>query len=224
MLTVSKAWQTTYPGAAVGVLAMDQVIAPRKHPGLAKRKAELEEALRARFKGWSRSDLKELPAVQPYVAYYKRFKKSYHLLLQLESVAFKNKSIPRVAPLVEAMFMAELKNQLLTAGHDLAKVEPPVTVRVAAGDEAYTTMGGSEQILKEGDMYIADTRGVISSIIYGPDRRARIRPSTTQLLFTVYAPQGVGNEAVESHLRDIEDNILLIAPEAKVTERSVYGA
>ncbi len=203
---------------------MSQVTAPKKHPGLAKRKTELEEALRARFKGRSRSDLKQLPNVQPYIAYYKRFKKSYHLLLQLESVALKNRSIPRVAPLVEAMFMAELKNQLLTAGHDLARVEPPVTVRVANGVEAYTTISGSEQILKEGDMYIADSLGIMSSIIYGPDRRTQIRPSTTQLLFTVYAPQGIGNKAVESHLRDIEENILLIAPEAKVTERAVYGA
>jgi hypothetical protein len=50
--------------------------------------------------------------IKTYHDYYKRFKKTYHILLQLESIVFKNKSIPKVSSLVEAMFMAELKNLL----------------------------------------------------------------------------------------------------------------
>jgi hypothetical protein len=36
-------------------------------------------------------------------------------------VALKGKAIPRQAALVEAMFMAELENLILTAGHDLVR-------------------------------------------------------------------------------------------------------
>ena len=61
--------------------------------------------------------------IQAYAAYYERFNKTYHVQLQLESVALKGKSIPRVSALVEAMFMAELENLLLTAGHDLDVVQ-----------------------------------------------------------------------------------------------------
>lgn len=224
MLSVTEAWQAAYPGAAVGVLAMTAVENPKKHTALADRKAALEDALRARFKGQDRADLKELPNIQAYIAYYKRFKKSYHVLLQLESVALKNKPIPQVAALVEAMFMAELKNQLLTAGHDLALVEQPVAVRVAEGDERYTTIRAQEQILKEGDMYIADRAGIMSSIIYGPDRRTRIRSSTTEALFTVYAPPGVSEDSVEAHLGDIVENVLLIAPDAEIATRAIHRA
>jgi hypothetical protein len=36
-----------------------------------------------------------------------------------------------VAALVEAMFMAELENQLLTAGHDLAEVQGTIRLGIA---------------------------------------------------------------------------------------------
>ncbi|MBF8281343.1 MAG: hypothetical protein HW378_258, partial [Anaerolineales bacterium] len=116
MLIVSEAWQTNYPGASQGILVMRNVANPEHHPALEKLKTELEEQLRARFAGYDKAALTALPSVQPYVAYYGQFKKTYHVLLQLESVALKGKPLPRVAALVEAMFMAELKNQLLTAG------------------------------------------------------------------------------------------------------------
>ena len=65
------------------------------------------------------------PVLQAYDAYYRQFKKTYHVQLQLESILFKGKSIPSVAALVEAMFMAEMNDLLLTAGHDLDALHLP---------------------------------------------------------------------------------------------------
>ncbi len=173
MFIVTEVWKTAYPGAAVGVLAMHTVVNPEHHPVLEKQKEELENQLRSRFSSYDRAALKALPTIQAYNTYYKRYKKTYHVQLQLESVVFKGKSIPRVAGLVEAMFMAELKNLLLTAGHDLAAVQMPVGIDVAKGTERYIRLNGQEQELKPGDMMIADAQGVISSVIYGPDRRTQ---------------------------------------------------
>jgi len=108
-----------FPRAHAGVLVIRDVSNPPFSGDLARDKEALEEQLRLRFAGRARSDLEALPILQAYEAYYKRFKKTYHVQLQLESIAFKGKSIPNVAALVEAMFMAEVKNLLLTAGHDL---------------------------------------------------------------------------------------------------------
>lgn len=222
MFTVSDVWKTTYPGAFAGVLTMDNVANPKGHAALARRKDELQAALRARFS--SRQEIKALPTVQAYNAYYKRFKKTYHVQLQLESVAVKGKPIPRIAALVEAMFMAELKNQLLTAGHDLDAVRPPVKLDVAGGSEQYVRLNGQEQALKAGDMFIADTQGILSSVIYGPDRRTQIRPTTTRALFTVYAPPGLDAQAVRQHLHDIETYAQLVAPQAETELLEVYAA
>jgi len=223
MLIVSEAWKRAYPGAAVGVLIMRNVVNPESHAALDKRKEELENQLRARFSDYDRAALKALPTIQAYNAYYKRFKKTYHVQLQLESVIFKGRSIPRMAALVEAMFMAELKNLLLTAGHDLEAVQMPVRLDVAKGGERYIRLNGQEQELKAGDMMMADARGIISCVLYGPDFRTRIIPETRHVLFTVYAPAGIGEQAVYDHLQDIQANVLLVAPEASTESLEVYG-
>ena len=224
MLTVSQQWQQTYPGASAGVLAMHDVTNPRRHAGLDRQKVALEAQLRARYAGYDRAAIKALPTMQAYSAYYKQFKKSYHVQLQLESVVLQGKPIPSVAALVEAMFMAELDNLLLTAGHDLAVVEPPVGIYVATGSETFVRLNGQEQQLKAGDMFIADAQGVLSSVIYGPDQRTRITDRTQEAIFTVYAPMGIRASAVETHLGDIETYARLIAPQAQTVHLAVYRA
>ncbi len=223
LFQTTEAWKTAYPDAHAGVLAIRNVINPPSHPGLDKRKQELEDEIRARYAGQDRSALKAIPTIRAYQSYYARFQKTYHVQLQLESIAFKGKSIPSVAALVEAMFMAEVKNLLLTAGHDLDRLELPATLSVASGEETYTKMGGQIQTLKAGDMYIADRQGVISDVIYGPDERTQIRPETRDVLFTVYAPPGIEAEQVEAHLGDIEQNVRLIAPQSETELLEVVG-
>lgn len=223
MFIASRMWKTTYPGAAVGILAMGGASNPKQHAALESRIAEVEHALRARYAGQDRAALKALPTIQAYDAYYKRFKKTYHVLLQLESIVLKGRPIRRARGLVAAMFMAEVNNLLLTAGHDLEAVQDPVRVDVADGSEAYVRFDGQEQTLKPDDMYISDAQGILSSVLYGPDQRTQIRPETQQVLFTVYAPPGIGHEAVRAHLEEIRDNVLLFAPEAEVLSLEVHG-
>ncbi len=224
MITISEAWKTAYPGAVMGILAMRNVENPAVHPALEERKQDLEAQLRAGFAGSTAEDLKILESIQPYVAYYKRFGKSYHVLLQLESVVLRGKSVPAVAALVEAMFLAELQDQLLTAGHDLASVRTPATVDVATGAERFLRINGQEQQLKAGDMMMVDGEGVISSVLYGPDYRTRILPETREGLFVTYGPPGVGEEAVLHHLETIRSNVLLISPEAETALLQTYRA
>ncbi|MCD6286165.1 MAG: hypothetical protein J7M39_09680 [Anaerolineae bacterium] len=224
MLILSESWQAAHPEAHIGILTMRRVATPEHAPALDERKEALEARLREQFSGQTRSAIKALPTIQAYTDYYKKFRKTYHVQHQLESVALKGRDIPRTAALVEAMFMAELENLLLTAGHNLDAVRQPVTVRSAEGTERYTGMSGQELLLKAGDMFIADVEGVLSSIIYGPARRTRIGPETRNVLFTVYAPAGITAEDVDKHLQSIRDYVHLVAPDAEVEELSVYGA
>ncbi len=224
MLTISDSWRTIYPGASQGLLVMRNVSNPEQHAELEARKAELETELRARFAGSDRVAFNTLPSIQPYNAYYAQFKKSYHVQLQLESIVLKGKSIPRVAALVEAMFMSELKSQLLTAGHDLDSLRQPLRLEIANGTETYTMLNGKLETLKANDIYMTDAEGVTSSIIYGPDKRTPITPATRNVLFTVYAPPGIEVAAVQQHLEDIQANVRLVSPEALTELLKVYTA
>ncbi|MFN8403341.1 MAG: phenylalanine--tRNA ligase beta subunit-related protein [Anaerolineales bacterium] len=191
MFNITPSWQSTFPNAHVGVLVMRNASNPAHHAELEKQKIELEERLRSQFSGQDRAAIASHPVLQVYGEYYKRFKKTYHVQLQLESIVLKGKSIPSVASLVECMFMAEVKNMLLTAGHDLDKLQLPLTLDVTQGTESYTLMRGETQTVKAGDMTISDQAGIISNIIYGPDQRTQITESTRNVVFTVYAPAGL---------------------------------
>jgi DNA/RNA-binding domain of Phe-tRNA-synthetase-like protein len=216
MLEFTPSWRMAYPGACIGLLAMQGVTNPKSSPELDEKKAELVSDLRERYSSYDRNGLLKIPTLAAYRDYYRPFRKTYHVWHQLASVVFTNRSIPAVAALVEAMFMAELKNMLLTAGHDLKVIAQPLKIDVADGTERYIRMNGEVQDLKARDMYITDAKGIISSIIYGPDRRTRILPKTKRVLFTVYAPPGIEESDVISHLNDIRDNVLLFAPKASV--------
>jgi len=224
MFSVSDNWLATYPDAHAGILVMRAVENPSGHPGLERAKREVEADLRERFAGLEMGALESYDPIPAYSAYYRAFRKTYHVLGQLRSVIFDGKSIPSVAALVEAMFMAELKNGLLTAGHDLDVVRLPARLDAAAGSERYTTLSGQERTLKAGDMYIADQEGVLSSIIYGPDLRTRITADTTSVLYTVYAPAGVGAERVREHLDELCRLVQLFSPAAAVSLMHVFGA
>jgi len=222
MFEVTSAWKSAYPEAHAGVLVMRAVSNPAHDPALESRKAALEEGLRSQFSGQDRSTIASHPILRAYGDYYRQFKKTYHIQLQLESIVLKGKSIPSVAALVEAMFMAEMKELLLTAGHDLDSLHLPLTLDVATGSERYTVLRGEEQILKAGDMMISDQIGVISSIVYGPDQRTQIIPDTHNVIFTVYAPPGIDEQTVAQHLQGIKDNVMLFAPQAQVDLLKVY--
>lgn len=222
MFTVSDEWKRAYPGACAGVLAMSGVVNPKSHPALEQKKRELEQELRRLFN--DPVALKTNRAIQAYRDYYKRFKKSYHVHHQLESVIFRGKSLPSVASLVEAMFIAELRNMLLTAGHDGDALRPPLRLDVAKGSETYVKLNGEQHALKAGDMMISDSEGIISSVIYGPDSRTRINPGTTRVLFTTYVAPGIGEQATLEHLKALEANVKTVAPGAKVDLMDVYTA
>ncbi|HVM72408.1 MAG TPA: phenylalanine--tRNA ligase beta subunit-related protein [Anaerolineales bacterium] len=223
MFEVTQAWKTAFPGAHAGVLVMRDVQNPASDARLERAKEDLMGQLRTRYGGLDRSQLQALPVLQVYEAYYKRFKKTYHVQLQLESIVFKGKSIPSVAALVEAMFMAEVKNMLLTAGHDLDSLQAPIRLDVTRGSEIYTLLRGQPQQVKAGDMMISDEQGILSNIIYGPDQRTQIQAGTRNVLYTTYAPAGIEAAAVDAHLRDIEACVRMFSAQARTELLQVFG-
>jgi DNA/RNA-binding domain of Phe-tRNA-synthetase-like protein len=223
-LDVDPIWREVHPGATVGLIAVRGVINPASNDRLNDLATALETDVRSRLGSADRETIRATPPLPAYAAYYKRWDQRYHVAMQLESVAQKGKSVPRVAALVEAMFIAELRNLLLTAGHDLDALELPVRLTVGTG-EPFIAANGQETSVKPGDMVIADAQGrVLSAIITGPSDVARIGPKTTAALIYAYAPPGVDSAMVDAHLDEIEGNVRLISPGMAVAAREIITA
>lgn len=224
MIEVSATWRSAHPGAKLGVIAMCDVQTPGQTTQLDHKKKSLEADLRDRYQGKDRSAILKVPEMKAYSAYYKRFKKTYHLLLQLESITQKNKPIPKGPALVQVMFMAELNSLLLTAGHDLDQAQGLISLDSSTGEEVYTLLRNEEVTCKSGDMVMSDQQGVFCSVIYGQDSRTRITEDTQSVLYAVYVPPDIEEEVIELHLKDLEQNVNLAFPQAKTTHQEIYHA
>ena len=98
----------------------------------------------------------------------------------------------------------------------------PLNIGISTGEETYITLTGEEKCLKPADMMVSDQKGVISSVIYGPDKRTCVTPSTSNILIIVYAPVGIECDSIISHFTDIENLIRLVSPECKMAMRTVF--
>lgn len=198
VFVATHTWRRAFPGAVAGLLVMRDVRNPQHVPALEVRKRELERTLRISTAQHGPDVLRADPRIRVYADYYRNHGKTYHVKAQWESVAVEGKPIPHCAALVEAMFMAELKNLILTAGHDLTAVARPVRVDVTRENDTYVLMRGDEQLLRAEDMAMVDARGILSSVLYGPDHRTRITSETREVLFAAMRPPELASPLWES--------------------------
>lgn len=222
-ITATADWHSAHPGGAVGLLEMSGVLNSDPADVLAPFKRATEERLRSRYAGYSRKDLLELPVLAAYQRYYRRFNKTYHVQLQLESI-LKGKDLPDVSPLVDANFVSELDSLILTAGHDVERLLPPVTIDVSREGDSMTLMNGTAREIYAGDMVMRDAAGIACSIIYGQDNRSSITPETTHVLYVSYAPPGVSADLVQAHLQRVADTVRTFSPGATVEQLRVVTA
>jgi DNA/RNA-binding domain of Phe-tRNA-synthetase-like protein len=218
------AWHTAHPGAVIGLLELSGITQPKSSPRLDERKRETEARLRDLYQEYTRKDFSVHPVMAAYGRYYRRFNKTYHVQLQVESIVLKNKSLPDVCPLVDAVFISELKTFVLTSGHDAAKLKAPVLIDVSQEGEQIMQMKGAAKDIRAGDMIMRDRDGISCSILYGQDNRSPISSETSHVLYVAYAPTGVPLEAVETQLQGIEANIRLFSPNAVVEQHTLLSA
>lgn len=224
LISATDEWRSAHPGATIGLLELSGVENTRSSPKLDERKRQTEAYLRERHKGFSRQDFLALPVMSAYEQYYKRFNKTYHVQLQVESIVLKGKSLPSVSPLVDANFVAEVETLVLTAGHDAARLQGSIAMDVSREGDRIIQMNGTTKAIRAGDMVMRDANGVCCSILYGQDNRSPISSQTSRVLYVAYAPVGVPAGIVEAQLAKIEENIRLYAPKAIVEQHRLLSA
>jgi DNA/RNA-binding domain of Phe-tRNA-synthetase-like protein len=223
-ITATDAWKEAHPGAQIGLLEISGVDNAQPAPALDQEKLAIEGRLREKYAGFSRDDFLALPVMQAYHRYYRKFGYTYHVLLQLESVALKGKSLPHVSPLVDANFAAELDTLILTAGHDVAQLAAPVVIDIAREGDEITQMGGNRKDVPVGDMLMRDAQGVACTILRGQDNRSPISKNTTHVLYVSYVPEGVTEGQVRAHLEAMEKHVRLFAPDCRVEQSTILFA
>jgi len=186
-----------YPDSLFGNLIIRDIPNKKMSESLEKCKRILEREIRDTFAETDKDDI-----IQNYNRYFRLWNKTYPIEYQIISLK-SGKQFPQVSVLVDCMFLAELKNRILTSGHNLEEIKGDLTFDVSIGGEQYLKINGKEQILKENDIILKDNEGILASILYGPARRTTISLKTKSALYFAWCPYKMDEQIIEKHLADI---------------------
>jgi DNA/RNA-binding domain of Phe-tRNA-synthetase-like protein len=196
-VNISNDLSKYFPHLKVATMEVRNLENKKLDESLEKEKRAIESEIRNNTK-----DYLESKTIKKYNEFFKKFGKKYPIEYQIKSIT-EGKSFPSQYTVVEAMFMAELKNMYLTAGHDLDLIKGSLNTKITKDNEEYENISGKEMKLKPGDITTEDEFGIISSVLFGPDRRTMITEKTRNYLFFAYFPYGEEDRKIKNHFEDI---------------------
>ncbi len=169
-------------------------------------------ALRKEFADYER---KAVFAEHPYSRFFKRFKKTYPVMLQFESCLSGARPFPRENPVVEVPFLAELSTRVLMGTHDLARVKGRIVLSSGTEKEPFEGLRG-EAHTYPGDVVGRDDGGVIFSMIAGADARTCGRPESRHVFYPVFGVPEQPRAEIERAQELVADVVRTLAPAARI--------
>ncbi len=216
-ITFSQKLKEVYPEIQLATLIVRNVQNKKFDERLDKEKRVLEDYLRRNFQ-----EPENIKRVEQYNEFYRKFGATFPIQYQMKSI-LAGKQIPSVSCLTEVMFMNELKNCCLTAGHDLDLIDGDLILDLAKGGEIYLKINDEEQKIKEGDIILSDRQGIIASVLYGPDSRTKITPFSKNIIYMTYFIFSIGHSEVISIMSNLVDYLRLAEDSSvQIDEIKIY--
>jgi DNA/RNA-binding domain of Phe-tRNA-synthetase-like protein len=191
----------------LGVLVLDGVAVREGDASLAAEVDAYCAEVRARHAGVSSG---AVPGVEEARRLYKalgidptKTRPSNEALLRR---ALKGEPLYRINTLVDALNLASLRVQLSFGLYDLAKVDPPVSLRRGQAGESYEGIRKGP-VNVEGRPVLVDARGAFGNPT-SDSARTCITLTTTRALVVAYAPAGCSDKRLEDAL-DVTEALLI---------------
>ncbi len=171
------------------------------------------QALKERFTDYDR---KAVFGENVYFRFFKKFKKTYLVLMQLESILLKGRPFPDANPITAIPFLAELETQHLLGAHDVEQVQGGVQLFAGTEKAPFPGMRGEEVHTYPGDFCGRDDGGIIFSMIAGADDRTCVRESSTHVFYPAFGVAGQSVEELTAVLNRLEEYVRTLAPDAEI--------
>jgi DNA/RNA-binding domain of Phe-tRNA-synthetase-like protein len=225
LLIGTDRWRDEHSGSSAAVVRYRGLSAGDENETLAAMKRGLEAELRSRWGSAARQELLADPTLAAYQRHDQRFGQNYHVAMQIMSIAQKGKPIPNRNPLIEVMFMTELKTGVLASAQDADQIAFPIAIDSADGSELYTRYDGVEERCKAGDQLMRDADGeILTSIAQGPTAFGLITLETSSVAYCFYYPSGVPELAITESLAYLDQCIHAACPNAELSGKTVIAA
>lgn len=225
LLIGTDRWREEHRGSHAAVVLYRGLSVGDETNALAAMKRDLEAELRSRWSSATKQELLADPTLAAYQRHDQRFGQNYHVAMQILSIAQKGKSIPSRNPLIEAMFMTELKTGVLASAQDLDQIALPITIDSADGTEQYIRYDGVEERCKAGDQLMRGADGnILTSIAQGPTAHGLVTPETTAVAYCFYFPTGVPESAISESLAYLDQCVRAACPDAVQAGEAIISA
>ncbi len=161
-------------------------------------------------------DRKTVFGENPYNRYFKKYKKTYPVLQQLESYLLKGRPFPLDNPINSVTFLTELRTRMLLGTHDIDRVHGTVELFCPTEKIPFTGMRGDEVHCYPGDVTGRDDDDIILSMIAGADHRTCLRPETLHVAFFFFAPPGVTKDEIAEVQERLMGYARVLAPDIEM--------
>ena len=93
------------------------------------------------------------------------------------------KDIPTLSPLVDIMFLNELKHAVLLGVQDSDRIKGNVVLDEGVEGEEFIKRGGDTVFIRQGDIVLRDDEGIIASFLEGSDERTKVHRDTKNCVY-----------------------------------------
>ena len=161
-------------------------------------------------------DRKEGFGEDPYFRYFRKFKKTYPVMMQLESFLQEARRFPEVNPVNEVAFLAELKTHMLLGTHDIARIEGELVLFRDTQKTTFCGIGDRDVHTYPGDISGRDGVDIVLSMIAGADNRTCVSLDTRHTAYFAFGVDGMPEDKVLSALALLERYAKALAPTAVI--------
>jgi DNA/RNA-binding domain of Phe-tRNA-synthetase-like protein len=111
-----------------------------------------------------------------------------------------NKGLPRVSPIVDAYNLASVKTLLTFSAFDLARIDPPLSVRFSREGEVVVLIGQRRKKLTGNELVLTDSAKVLCVYVHGDVDETKVTAATTDVLVVAYGISGMPREELKEGL------------------------
>lgn len=150
-----------------------------------------------------------------YVKFFKKFKKTYPVVLQFESAVLKDRPFPHFNPVSEVAFLAEITTGVLSGAHDIDSISGDVQLYIATEKEDFEGIHGTLHTYPN-DFCAKDDKGIIFSLVAGTDNRTCAKQDSRHILYPVFGTPDISLAVIENGIDTICRYIKALSPEAQI--------
>ena len=170
---------------------------------------------------YAQYDRKAVFGENPYFRFFRKFKKTYPVMLQLESVLLKDRPFPCFNAMAEVPFLLELTTLVLSGAHDISHMRGQVKLFLGTEKTPFLGLRGEWFHTYPGDFCARDDDGIIFSLIAGADHRTCAKQDSRHVLYPIFGTPDLPECVIQEAMETLEGYIRVLSPEAEINKRII---